>query len=57
MDLLLAVLRRRPRFGRGLGVGWIVSFALGYAVRSLLDENSDIRKKLKKKIKKEEDAD
>ena len=49
MNILLTLLRRRPRVGRGLGIGWLVSFALGYAVRDLMDEDSQIRKRLQKK--------
>lgn len=57
MNLLMSILRRRPRFGRGLGVGWLVSFALGYVVRDLLDDNSEIKKRFSKKKKDKEDED
>ena len=54
MNFLMEIIRRRPSLGRSLGVGWLVSFALGYVVRDLLDDDSDIRKRFSRKRKRTE---
>lgn len=34
----------RPWRGRGLGLGWILAFGLGYALRDLQEPDSQVRK-------------